>query len=164
MGRVIKKTGDFLNHITSFGGYLSAGSTRFLRFATSNSFTLIIDIIVLTILVEYIFGIKYYLLSAALSFTISNTVNYTINRNWSFKGTATNVFKGYFLFISLGTFGLLLTLFLMWLFVDVLSFYYIFARIIVAAIEGTLSFVLNSFITFKMPFSFNALRIKKDKF
>jgi putative flippase GtrA len=152
----ISKTADYL---TSLGGYASVTSTRFLRFATSSSFTLTIDMLLLAIFVE-IFGI-YYLSAAGLSFIISTSINYFINRNWGFKGTVTRVFKGYALFLLFSIFGIALTVFLMWIFVEKLFFYYIIARIIVAMIEGSLTFIANSVFTFKMP---KELEIKKDYF
>ena len=96
IGGIYHKYVDILNHITSFGGYLGAGSTRFLRFATSSSFTLVIDMILLFFFVETLN--IFYLIAAGLSFTISTSINYAINRNWGFQGTVTGFFKGFMLF------------------------------------------------------------------
>ncbi len=143
------KTGEFLDHATSLGGYASITATRFLRFATSSSFTLLIDMLLLFILVEY-FNIIYYV-AAGMSFTVSTSINYFISRNWGFKGTLTGFFKGYGLFLVFSIFGISLTVFLMWVFVDLVGIYYIISRVIVAVIEGTMTFFVNSLFTFKMP-------------
>ena len=148
-----------LNYITSLGGYASVTATRFLRFATSSSFTLIIDILLLAVFVE-IFGI-YYLIATGMAFTISTSINYFINRNWGFRGTLTGFFKGYSLFLLFSMFGIALTVFLMWVFVEIFLFYYLIARVIVAAIEGTITFIANSVFTFKMP---ETLALKKGTF
>ncbi|MBT4136169.1 GtrA family protein [archaeon] len=146
---VFKELVKGLDYATSFGGYLSSGSTRFLRFATSNAFTLIVDILLLVTLVQYLFIDP--VLGAGISFTISTSLSYFINRKWSFKGTITHALKGYLLFLTFGIFGITLTMFLMWVFIDVLIVQYILARIIVAGIEGIFSFTVNSLFTFKMP-------------
>jgi putative flippase GtrA len=39
----------------------------------------------------------------------------------------------------------------MWIFVDFLLFYYLIARVIVAIIEGSLTFYVNNKYTFEMP-------------
>ena len=146
---VLGNVGHFLNYATSLGGRAPEKITRFLRFSTSSTFSLIIDIILLAFFVE-IFGIASYV-AAGFSFAISGSINYFINRKWGFKGTITGLLKGYFLFSLFSVIGIAMTVYLMWLFVNILGFYYIIARIIVAIIEGTLSFVANSSYTFKMP-------------
>jgi len=47
--------------------------------------------------------------------------------------------------------GISITVFLMWVFVDFVGLYYLISRIIVAIIEGTLTFIVNSIFTFEMP-------------
>ena len=86
-----------------------------------------------------------------MAFTISTSINYFINRNWGFKGTLTGIFRGYAMFLVFSIFGISLTVFLMWIFVGVLGLYYLIARIIVAIIEGTMTFFANNWFTFKMP-------------
>jgi len=149
----LKKIHHLLNYATSLGGRASITMTRFLRFGTSSSFTLMIDMLILFILVEF-FGILAFI-GAGISFTISTSINYFINRSWGFKGTLTGVIKGYSLFLFFSILGIALTVFLMWIFVDVLEVHYLISRIIVAIIEGTLTFIVNSIFTFKMPETLN---------
>jgi len=143
------RAGEFLDNATSLGGYASATGTRFLRFGTSSSFTLMIDILLLFLFVEY--GNIFYLIAAGMSFTISTSINYFINRNWGFRGTLTGVFRGYGLFLFFSIFGITLTVFLMWVFTGILGLYYLIARVVVAIIEGTMTFFANDYFTFKMP-------------
>ena len=56
----------FINHATSLGGRASITFTLFLRFGTSSSFTLMIDILLLAFLVEF-FKV-HYLYAAGISF------------------------------------------------------------------------------------------------
>ena len=145
----LTKTGEFLNYTTSLGGYASITATRFLRFATSSSFTLMVDMLLLFMFVEY--GNIYYLIAAGLSFTISTSINYFISRSWGFRGTLTGIFKGYALFLLFSIFGITLTVSLMWIFVNFAGMYYLIARVIIAIIEGTITFFANSIFTFRMP-------------
>jgi len=150
---VLKDIQRFLNYATSLGGRASITATRFLRFGTSSSFTLMIDILLLFAFVEFLE--IFYLIAAAMSFTISTSINYFINRNWGFKGTLTSALRGYTLFLLFSILGILLTVFLMWFTVEKIGLYYLIARIIVAIIEGTLTFIVNSIYTFKMPKNLN---------
>ena len=148
MKSITRNLAKFLNHISSLGGRASDFVVRFIRFIISSSSTLLLDLLILTLSVEY-FKL-YYLIGSGIAFTISNSANYVINRNWGFRGTRTSVFYGYLKFIIIGTIGLVLTVFLMWIFVDLLGVVYFASRIIVAIIEGTLSFILHYYITFKI--------------
>ena len=148
MKKVLLKTKNALDYITSFGGYAPATIARFVRFVTSSTLTLLLDLLILSIMVEY-FEI-FYLFSAAVAFTISNSANYVINRYWGFSGTKTKLAEGYVLFFIIGTAGLGITLLLMWLFVSYFGIFYFLSRVIVAIIEGSISFTLHYFITFRM--------------
>ncbi|MBS3093686.1 GtrA family protein [Candidatus Pacearchaeota archaeon] len=81
----------------------------------------------------------------------SSSINYFINRKWSFNGTYTGFFKGYALFLFFSIFGVFLTVFLMWIIVDLILFNYLIARVIAAIIEGSITFLTNHHYTFKMP-------------
>jgi putative flippase GtrA len=139
----------FLNEVTSLRGKAPVVITRFLRYMIASSSTLVLDLIILGFLTE-ILGF-YYLFSVGTSYTISTTINYFVNRHWGFKGTKRHVVVGYALFLSFGFLGLFLTVSLMWLFVSLFGLHYSLSRIVVAIIEGTTLFILNSIYTFKIP-------------
>lgn len=149
VGQVFSGFGRFLNHVTSLGGRAPEQITRFLRYVASSGSMVVLDLLILGFLTEY-FEV-YYLVSVAISFTVSNSCNYLINRNWGFRETRTHFVGAYFLFLLFGIFGLGLTISLMWVFVDLLFVHYLFARVVVYVIEGTLGFVLNSVFTFRIP-------------
>lgn len=148
MGKFIRLIDETIDNVASYGGYAADNVARFIRFSMSSSSTMLLDLLVLIILVEF-FGV-FYLVAAGIAFTTSNSVNYVINRFWGFRDTKQKLAKGYLLFIFIGTLGLGLTVFLMWVFVSLLGVFYFLSRIIVAIIEGTISFVLHYFITFKI--------------
>jgi putative flippase GtrA len=149
MNIAVRKTLRLFDQATSLGGKAPATVTRFLRYAVSSSSTVFLDLLILAFLTEFLN--VFYLLSVVVSFTTSNTVNYIINRKWGFRETKTNVARGYFLFLFFGTVGLGITVLLMWLFVSKMGANYLIARIVVAMIEGTIGFILNSIFTFKIP-------------
>ena len=148
MHKILSTIIEILNKITSVGGKAPRHIISFIRFSLSSSTTLLIDLFLLGVLVEFFH--VYYLTAAAISFTSSNSINYIISRFWGFKETQRRLARGYFIFITIGTFGLILTVYLMWIFVDILNVFYFLARIMVAIIEGTISFVLHYFLTFRM--------------
>lgn len=148
MNKMLIKIMGVLNKLTSVGGKAPRHIISFIRFSLSSSTTLLIDLFLLGVLVEF-FQV-YYLTAAAISFISSNSINYVISRFWGFKETQRRLARGYFIFVTIGTFGLVLTVYLMWIFVDVWKIYYFLARIITAVIEGTISFVLHYFLTFRM--------------
>ena len=145
----IKKLIRFLNFITTLGGRTTKTETQFLRFGTSSSFTLMIDLLLFVFFVETLQ--IYYLTAAGLSFLISSSINYFINRNWSFKGTITGFLEGYFLFVFFSIIGVVITVALMWVFVELISIDYLVSRILSAIIEGVITFIINLIFTFKMP-------------
>ncbi len=130
-------------------------SFRIVEFFVSGTCSTLVDLLILALLTE-IFSI-YYLFSSAISFVISSTLSYSINKNWGFKDGKRRVYIGYPLFILFTFIGLLLTVFLMWIFVSKIGIYYLFARIIVALIVGTMNFIFHSFFTFKTIKSFRDL-------
>jgi len=148
MGKLTSGFMKKLNEITSFGNRLPENIVRFVRFSFSSSSTLVLDLFLLAIFVEF-FEVNP-VFAAGISFTISNSANYVINRFWGFRETQRSLARGYLLFVTIGTLGLALTVLLMWLFVDKLGVVYFLSRIIVAIIEGSLSFVLHYFVTFGM--------------
>lgn len=136
-----------LDSITALGGYLPAPVARLFRYATAAGIASAVEITFLWFLTGFI-GI-FYLFSAFLAFILGTTLNYNINRFWGFRGTKRRFTKGLALFITFGTIGLVLTLALLALFVEVFHIHYLIARIIVLFIVGMWNFSMNSYVTFR---------------
>lgn len=149
MKRFLLGVGRSINNFTSLGGTAPAVLTRFFRYILASSSTLLLDLFILGFLTE-VLGI-YYLFSVSFSYATSSTLNYIFNRYWGFRGTKRGFVAGYFLFLCFGVLGLSLTISLMWLFVSFFGLHYSLSRIIVAMIEGTILFILNSLYTFRIP-------------
>ncbi len=78
-----------------------------------------------------VFGI-YYLLSAAVSFVLSTLFNYVASMRFVFssKFNKDEKSKEVLLFVILSVIGLLLNQFLMWLFVEKITLYYMLSKIV----------------------------------
>jgi len=131
---------------------------RFMKFSVSGFFNMLFDIAILVILTEIV-GL-YYLISVIISFSTANISHFMINKNWGFKESEIHFNRGLLKFLSFGLLGIVLTTSSMWLLTSFLGIYYITSRVIVGIFVGTLSFILNSIFTFKIPitlFSFKKI-------
>jgi len=138
-----------LNNLTSFGGKANPALTRFNRFTFVGIFTFLSNIFLLYFFTD-ILNINY-IASTIISFMITLTLAYSINIKWGYVGTEQKIFKGYRLFLAIDLLTLLIVLVLMIFFVGTIGIHYIFSRITSGIIAGTINFILNSKLTFKMP-------------
>jgi len=160
---LMKKFMEPVNLITSLGGRSPIYITRLTRYGVAGGLTLVLDIVLLFILVEFL-GI-YYLLAAGTTYVIAHSTNYFIQRNWGFKESKSHVFKGYVYFIFFGILGIFLTVSLLAVAVEKLELNYLLGRWFVSIFVGLVLFVLNYNITFKMGKELSHLfkRVKKKK-
>lgn len=118
---------------------------QFLQFGIVGVICFVIDYGLMIILTEYI-GIDY-LLSCALSFVISTTVNYCLSTRYVFEFKRNkNMTIEFILFISLSSVGLGLTEALMFVFVTKFGLYYMFSKIIVTGIVMFYNFLTRKTI------------------
>jgi len=120
---------------------------KFIQFGFISGIATLIDLFFLWFFTE-VTGI-FYLFSAVLAFLIGTTVNYSLNRAWTFKGTKTSRAKGFVSFTTIGGIGLVLTIALMALFVEIFGLHYLIARIIAAFLVLIWNFSMNSVFTFR---------------
>lgn len=106
-----------------FAKYLVAGGAGF-----------IIDYSVLTLC--YVLLCCHYLISAALGFVAGLIFVYISSNKWVFarRRLKDNTAMEFFVFALIGIIGLLLTVFFMWLFVDVSRIYPLVAKLITTAL------------------------------
>ncbi len=122
---------------------------RFLKFTTSSSSSAIFDLFLIALLTEF-FSI-HYLTSTAIAFITANSANYVVNRYWGFKDAQNGFKKGLAMFLTFNLISIIIILFLMWVLVENFHFNYLFARVILALIQGLIGFYFHSKITFKIP-------------
>ena len=86
--------------------------------------------------------------AAAISFIISNSLHYGFGRAWIYRGTERAFIPGYLYFLMNAGIGLIATVGLFALFVD-LGLQYLVARIVASIFVGLLLFVLNAVWNFR---------------
>lgn len=84
-----------------------------------------------------------------VTFVVANTIHYVIGRKWIFIGSSRGMTSGYVYFLISAAIGLVLTVALYWLMVDVLHVEYITARIVVSIFAGFVVFLLNAVLNFR---------------
>lgn len=118
---------------------------QIIRFVAVGAVAFIIDYSILYILTD-IFSI-YYLISAALAFTISTIFNYIFSMIWVFKGRK-NISKKneLIMFVLLSIIGLVINQVIMFILVEIISFYYMFAKIVATLIVMVWNFITRKYL------------------
>ena len=103
---------------------------KLFKFGVVGVLATVLDFLFLYLFTD-VFGI-YYLLSAAVSFVLSTLFNYVASMRFVFssKFNKDEKSKEVLLFVILSVIGLLLNQFLMWLFVEKITLYYMLAKIV----------------------------------
>lgn len=110
------------------------------KFGVIGALAFLIDYGVLYVLTEFA-GI-YYLISGAISFTVSVIFNYICSMKYVFSGKeGMSRRKEFIIFVVLSILGLLLNQLLMWMGVDLLHIYYMVTKIFATAIVMVYNFV-----------------------
>lgn len=106
---------------------------QFLRYTLVGGAAFIVDFGSLFIFTD-VFGI-YYLLSATIAFILGLIANYALSISWVFnKRTLDNMWSEFTIFAVIGIIGLGLNDLFMWFFTDYVNLYYLFSKIIAAAL------------------------------
>lgn len=90
----------------------------------------------------------HYLFSTLLAFCAGVTVSYLMCVVWVWRGTEATTFKDMTLFVLIGVVGLLLTLVLMWFFVEILSFNPMLSKLVVAGLVVIWNFGMRKTFVF----------------
>jgi len=105
-----------------------------------------LDYALLYVLTEFL-GL-YYLLSAAISFTAANTLNFYLCARWVFP-TGLSGGRQYIAFLVVGAMGLALNTGLMALFTDVFFIHYMISKIIAASLVFFWNYFMRRYAIFK---------------
>lgn len=113
---------------------------QIIKFGIVGTVAFVIDYLLLYVFVEYL-GI-YYLISSALSFTISVIFNYACSMKFVFVSRDDISKESEFVvFIILSIIGLIINQTMMWIMVDKLRIYYMFSKILVTLIVMIWNFI-----------------------
>ena len=121
---------------------------RFFRYTVVGGSTFLFDLSLLWILIEKFH--VYYLHAAVSGFLVAVSVNYFLSRRWVFKGSQRRLAVGYLYFLKTAVVGALATGFLMWLFCTTTHGPYLLIRIIIAAIIGTVNYLIHLYLNFRV--------------
>lgn len=91
----------------------------------------------------------YYILAAILSFAVAVSWSFYFNQKWTFHYQGQDIYKKYLKFFIVNIVALVLNLFLLYVFVDLLKIFDLVAKLIAAVLVAFLNFGFNKFWTFK---------------
>ncbi len=113
---------------------------QIIKFGFVGGAAFLIDFGILFILTEFL-GI-HYLISGAISFSVSVIFNYVLSIKWVFDAKKeTDKTKELILFISFSLIGLGINQLFMWVFVDLMNIFYLLSKIVVTAIVMVYNFI-----------------------
>ena len=118
------------------------------RYTFVGGFAFVVDFGTLYVLTEF-FEI-YYLVSAAIAFTIGLLINYTLSVIWVFDTrTVKNKWLEFAIFTAIGMVGLGLNEFFMWFFTEVAGLYYMLSKLISTGFVYLWNFIVRKIMLFR---------------
>lgn len=121
---------------------------RFFKYSLTGGTTFVLDLCLLYLFTDIFHW--HYLVAAAVSFTVAVSVNYWFARRFVFSETLRSVGAGYAIFITIAAGGIVIVTGLMYVFVGMLGWPYIGARVAVAGFTGLWNYFLNLYVNFKV--------------
>ena len=132
----------------------------FVRYCVIGAVVTLIDLGLVFFLKEW--GHASILWATFWGFVVANSVSFLFNKYWTFHNYATVLLRQYFKFLIVSVFGLVLTIFLMWLFVERLQLfagltpqYYLLCKGLTSGVVVVWNFFSNKLWTFA-----NAVRLQ----
>jgi len=149
-GKSKANTGEIIYYLENLIKYLPYKKEiilQFIRFAFVGIIGTLLNIIILYILTEYYQ--VYYVLSAIISFVIAITLNYFLNKMWTFRELIGNsIVNKYFKFFAVGLIALSVNVFFLYILTEVFKFYYIISQIVAISLSFFINFIGNKIWTF----------------
>lgn len=118
-----------------------------MRYALSGSIAASIDFLVFTILVRSLH--IYYIYANIAAFLIAVSINYKLNRRWTFKNESKRVLTQFLSFAAIGAVGLTINTGLLYIFIEFGSILDLFAKLMATVIVFTWNYLMNKHMTFK---------------
>jgi len=134
------------------GGRLSLFAKHAVKYYTVGASGVLVNLGLLYFLTEFL-GLWYFL-SYVIAISVSITSNFTLNKFWTFNDSKNSqkTILMYIKFVSVGLVGMGIQLGTTYMFVEVLSIYYMLAAVISIAIAGGINFIINRRWTFGIRF------------
>lgn len=123
---------------------------QIIKFLISGSTAAGTNFIILFILVDLVH--IWYLLASGISFLISFFVSFSLQKFWTFRNKETDAIqKQAVMYFMVTIFGLLSNLLFMYIFVDILHWWYMFAQFVISAVIAVFNYIVYKSIIFKKP-------------
>jgi len=143
-------TKEIFYYLQNLAGYLPHKKNvikEFVKFGVVGGIGTLINIAILYLLTEKV-GV-YYLISAIFSFLVAMSSNFILNKIWTFKeNIKIGIGKKYLQFGLVSVSALLVNLFFLYIFTEVLGIYYIISQILAIGIALIINFIGNKVWTF----------------
>jgi len=123
---------------------------KFVKYNLSGGMQFATDLFLLWFFTD-VLGI-YYIFSAVISVLCSSIIGYTLNRKYVFEKSKRKFLEGYPIFLVITFIKMIAIVGFLFVFVDVLKIYYLFARLLTGIIIVTLMYIIHTKITFKTDF------------
>lgn len=117
----------------------------FIKYCIVGGTAAVVDFGILAILKE-VFNV-HYLVAATLSFILAALTNYSLNRRWTFRSDGQKR-RQIPIFFTVATLGLLLNNGMMYIGVEFLALWYIWAKVIATGVVLMWNFLGNKYFTF----------------
>ncbi len=129
-----------------FLNYIKNNWHQLWRYASVGLISAVIDFGILYLLTDKL-GL-HYLVSATISFIIAASLNYYLNKTWTFK-VGGGLVKQAGIFLLIAGNGVILNNIIMYLLVEHGSWWYIYAKVIAIGIVTIINFLGNKYLTFR---------------
>ena len=107
----------------------------------------VLDLALIYILTDIV-GI-WYLLSGVLSFVVTASVNFALNKRFTFRNTSTEYRKQYSQFIIVAIMGLMINTSVLYLCTSVLGIWYLVSRVVSSLVAMVWNYLMNSKVVFR---------------
>ncbi len=138
----------YLENLITYLPYKKETISEFFKFACVGLIGTFVNIIILYSFTEY-FGI-YYIMSAFIAFVVAVTVNFILNKIWTFREEFNHdFFKKYIRFFSVSLIALSINIFFLYIFTEFFKVYYIISQVIAIGVSLIINFIGNKIWTFR---------------
>jgi putative flippase GtrA len=120
---------------------------KFVKYSIVGVSGTLIDFLTLIFQVE-ILKVNLYI-AVVISFLLAATSNHYFNRRYTFQSQHNNYFNEYRKFVSVAVSGVLINIIAVYLIVGLMSFHYLFAKVLVTGVVLIWNFLMNYHWTFE---------------
>ena len=120
---------------------------QFIKYFFLSSVAFLVDFWLLYVFTDFLH--IYYLLSNLVSYNIWALVNFWFNKKYTFNNTYKNKSKQFLVFLGVSLINLAIASILLYVMVDYLHVYFLYAKVISTGIGFFINFFGHKYITFK---------------